>query len=176
MPGIHVTCSSVSKNRNSRPEVFCKRGVLRKTSQENHLCQGLFFNKVTGISFLTEQLRWLILKEACRKEELSLVTKNVIRESLQQFKPVIRRLDEFVKSMNVTRNISDSNLFLTFLKNMYLNGCFHTELCGANSRLSSIITILNHLASVSTYTCRYEYKNIRIWKMTIKILSLRIFW
>ena len=162
MPGIHVTCSSLSKNRNSRPEVFCKRGVLRKTSQENHLCQGLFFNKVTGISFLTEQLRWLILKEACRKEELSLVTKNVIRESLQQFKPVIRRLDEFVKSMNITRNISDSNLFLTFLKNMCLNGCFHTELCGANSRLSSIIAILNHLASVSTYICRYEYKNIRI--------------
>ena len=34
--------------RNSRPEVFCKKGVFRNFAKftGNHLCQSLFFNKV----------------------------------------------------------------------------------------------------------------------------------
>ena len=35
-------------NRTSRPEVFCKKGVLRNFTKftGKHLCQSLFFNKV----------------------------------------------------------------------------------------------------------------------------------
>ena len=93
------TCPA--KSRSSRPEVFCKKGVLRNFAKftEKHLCQRLFFNKVARlrpatllkkrlwykatllkkrswhrcfpvnfvkfliIPFLTEYLRWLLLKE-----------------------------------------------------------------------------------------------------------------
>ena len=36
--------------RSSRPEVFCKKGVLRNFTKftGKHLCQRLFFNKVSG--------------------------------------------------------------------------------------------------------------------------------
>ena len=36
--------------RNSRPEVFCKKGVLKNFAKltGKHLCQSLFFNKVAG--------------------------------------------------------------------------------------------------------------------------------
>ena len=37
--------------RSSRPEVFCREGVLRKFAKfrGKHLCQSLFFNKVAGL-------------------------------------------------------------------------------------------------------------------------------
>ena len=37
--------------RSSRPEVFCKKGVLRNFAKftEKHLCQSLFFNKVADL-------------------------------------------------------------------------------------------------------------------------------
>ena len=40
------------KSRSSRPEVFCKKGVLRNFTKftEKHLCQSLFSNKVAGLS------------------------------------------------------------------------------------------------------------------------------
>ena len=70
--------------RSSRPEVFCKKGVLRNFAKftRKHLCQSLLFDKVTGLRletllkkrlshrnfeeflrtpFLTEHLRWLLL-------------------------------------------------------------------------------------------------------------------
>ena len=74
--------------RSSRPEVFCKKGILRNFEKfaGKHLCQGLFFNKVAGLrpatllkkthchrclpvnfakflrtSFFTEHLWWLLL-------------------------------------------------------------------------------------------------------------------
>ena len=73
--------------RSSLPEVFCKKGVLRNLTKftGKHLFHSLFFNKGTGLrpetllkrlwnrcfpvsftkflwkSFLTEQLRWLLL-------------------------------------------------------------------------------------------------------------------
>ena len=36
--------------RSSRPEVFCKKGVLRNSAKftGKHLCQSLFFNKVAS--------------------------------------------------------------------------------------------------------------------------------
>ena len=77
------------KGRSSRPEVFCKKGVLRNFAKfkGKHPCQRLFFNKVAGFRpatllkkslwhgcfplnfakflrtpFVTEHLRWLLLK------------------------------------------------------------------------------------------------------------------
>ena len=74
--------------RSSRPEVFCKKGVLKSFAKftEKRLCQSLFFNKVAGLRyatllkkrlwhrcfpvnfakflktpFLTEHLRWRLL-------------------------------------------------------------------------------------------------------------------
>ena len=37
--------------RSSRPEMFCKKGVLRNFVQftGKHLCQSLFFNKFAGL-------------------------------------------------------------------------------------------------------------------------------
>ena len=37
--------------RSSRPDVFCKKGVLRNIAKltGKHLCQSLFFNKVAGL-------------------------------------------------------------------------------------------------------------------------------
>ena len=75
------------KNRSSRPEVYCKRGVLRNFTKftGKHLCQSLFFNKVADLRsetllkkrlwhrcfpvkflrtlFFTEHFRWMLLKE-----------------------------------------------------------------------------------------------------------------
>ena len=41
--------------RRSRPEVFCKKGVLRNFAKftGKHLCQSLFFNKVAGLRSTT---------------------------------------------------------------------------------------------------------------------------
>ena len=43
-------CKDPSDYRSSRPEVFCKNGVLRNFAKftGKHLCQSLFFNKVAG--------------------------------------------------------------------------------------------------------------------------------
>ena len=45
-------CELLSRDRRSRPEVFCKKGVLRNlaNSTGKHLCQSLYFNKVAGLS------------------------------------------------------------------------------------------------------------------------------
>ena len=44
-----------NQSRSSRPEVFCKKGVLRKFAKftGEHLCQGFFFNKVAGLTSAT---------------------------------------------------------------------------------------------------------------------------
>ena len=57
--------NSQPKHRSSRPEVFCKKGVLRSFAKftGKHLCQSLFFNKVAGLRyFFIEHLWWLIPK------------------------------------------------------------------------------------------------------------------
>ena len=72
--------------RNSRPEVFCKKGVLRNFAKftGKHLCQNLFFNKVACLScefceiflktpFVTEHFRWLLLDY----EWLSSISRNL---------------------------------------------------------------------------------------------------
>ena len=42
----------VGISRSSRPEVFCKKGVLRNFTKftGKHLCESLFFNKVAGLA------------------------------------------------------------------------------------------------------------------------------
>ena len=41
--------------RSSRPEVFCKKGVLKNFAKftGKHLCQSLLFNKVAGLKAAT---------------------------------------------------------------------------------------------------------------------------
>ena len=53
--------------RSSRPEVFCKKGVLRNFTKSTgkHLCQRLFFNKVAGLNFV-KFLRTLFFTEHLR--------------------------------------------------------------------------------------------------------------
>ena len=43
--------SKSRSDRSSRPEVFCKNGVLRNFAKftRKHLCQSLFFNKIAGL-------------------------------------------------------------------------------------------------------------------------------
>ena len=87
--------------RSSRPDVFCKKGVLRK-----HLCQSLFFNKVPATllkkrlwhrcfpvnfmkfprtSFFIEHLWWLFLSYTkCMKPFFANITLNPIFISLFQ--------------------------------------------------------------------------------------------
>ena len=44
-------CYRHTLNRSNRPEVFCKKDVLRNLTKftGKHLCQSLFFNKVAGL-------------------------------------------------------------------------------------------------------------------------------
>ena len=47
-PGFHK--ANLMHDRCSRPEVFCKKGILRNFAKftGKHLCQSLFFNIVAG--------------------------------------------------------------------------------------------------------------------------------
>ena len=58
--------SNWKRNRSSRPEMFCKKGVLKIFSKftGKHPCHSLFFNIVAGQErlFIIEHLRWLLLK------------------------------------------------------------------------------------------------------------------
>ena len=56
--------------RSRRPEVFCKKGILRNFGKftGKYLCQSLFFNKVTGLSlqlFKKETLAQVFFCESC---------------------------------------------------------------------------------------------------------------
>ena len=48
------------KARSSRPEVFCKKGVLENFA--NHRCFPVNFAKRSRTSFFIEHLQWLLLK------------------------------------------------------------------------------------------------------------------
>ena len=52
---IGIFNKSFSSNRSSRPEVFCKEGIIRNLAKltGEHLCQSLFFNKVAGLRHAT---------------------------------------------------------------------------------------------------------------------------
>ena len=52
MRDIMTSDLKISGIRSSRPELFCKKGVLGNFAKltEKHLCQSLFFNKVTGLT------------------------------------------------------------------------------------------------------------------------------
>ena len=50
-------CREYGIYRSSRPEVFCKKGVLRNFAKftGKHLCQSLFFIKVAGLHFVKKE-------------------------------------------------------------------------------------------------------------------------
>ena len=49
----------LGNGRSSRPDVFCRKGVLRNFAKftGKHLCQSLFLIKLQTIPFFTEHLR-----------------------------------------------------------------------------------------------------------------------
>ena len=55
-------------SRSSRPEVFCKKGALRRFAKftGKHPCQNLFFNKVAGNFIKNETLAQLFSCELCK--------------------------------------------------------------------------------------------------------------
>ena len=66
----HNNMNVLVKRRSSRPEVFCRKDVLRNFAKftGKHLRQSLFFSKVAGLRpeiskniFSTEHLWWLLL-------------------------------------------------------------------------------------------------------------------
>ena len=82
-----------SKKRNSGPEVFCKKVVLRNLAKftGKHLCQSLFLNKVAGLRrfpvnfmkflgalYFIEHLWWQLLKKSSSVTFLSLRHHNFI--------------------------------------------------------------------------------------------------
>ena len=52
---ISINCAALPKYRSSRPDVFCKKGVLSNFTKftGKHLCHRLFFNKVAGLRPVT---------------------------------------------------------------------------------------------------------------------------
>ena len=56
-----IFTNSVCTYRSTRPEVFCKKGILRNFVKltGKHLCQSLFFNKVTGLKSATLLKKWV---------------------------------------------------------------------------------------------------------------------
>ena len=60
---VRVAWNGLVIVRSSRPEVFCKKDVLKNFAKftGKHLCQRLFFNKVADWRFFIEYLRWLLL-------------------------------------------------------------------------------------------------------------------
>ena len=71
--------------RSSRPEVFCKKGVLKYFAQftGKHLCQSLFFNKVAGLrrNFQNQSSR-STLQKSCSEKYNQIHRKTNAMESL----------------------------------------------------------------------------------------------
>ena len=66
----------MGNSRNSRPKVFCKKGVLRNITNftGKHLCQSLFFNKVAGLrpKKMTDDYVYLVSIDSLRERILSM--------------------------------------------------------------------------------------------------------
>ena len=98
------------KHRRSRPEVFCKKGVLRNLAKftRKRLCQSLFFNKIAGLrSFFAEHLWWLILKAIATLFSVGKASRNRVY--------FLSRL--FLTKVKVSINVSG------FIRNSALNYC-----------------------------------------------------
>ena len=103
--GLHKRTENNWNSRNSRPGVFCKKGVLRNIERftGKHLRQGLFFNKVAGFKpvtflkkrfwhrsfpvnfakflrtlFLIEHPRWLLLEPFLGCQSIWYFSRNTI--------------------------------------------------------------------------------------------------
>ena len=80
----HTSLSSIVFTfRISRPEVFCKKNVLRSLTKftEKHLCQSLFFNKIAGLRpatlFKKETLAHVFSCESCKIFKNTFFTENL---------------------------------------------------------------------------------------------------
>ena len=68
-----IVCKDPSDYRSSRPDVFCKKGVLKNFVKftGKHLCQALFFSKVAGLRpvqlYQKETLALVFSCETCVK-------------------------------------------------------------------------------------------------------------
>ena len=112
-----------SRYRSSRPEVFCKKGVLRNFAKftGKHLCQSLFFNKVAGLRpskrekktlwhrcfpvnfakflrtpFIVEHLWWLLLKIV--QKPVFMLSKNLLFGSSHNLNEADRCLQRDIAS------------------------------------------------------------------------------
>ena len=74
-------------NRNSRPDVFCEKGVLRNFAKftGKHLCPNLIFNKVAG-GKNGGRLHFIYLAFLFRSTQI--ITKNKISEELVYLKNI----------------------------------------------------------------------------------------
>ena len=65
--------SQKAQSRSSRPEVLCKKGVLRNSAKftRKHLCQSLFFNKVADLSLQLYKKETLAQVFSCEFCEIS---------------------------------------------------------------------------------------------------------
>ena len=81
------------KYRTSRPEVFCKKGILRPATLLKkrlwHRCFPVNFAKFLRTHFVTENLRWLLLEILKIRYQFYILMKNVI---------ILRKIHAIIKS------------------------------------------------------------------------------
>ena len=60
---ISICFNLLPSRRSSRPEMFCKKGVLRNLTKftRKHWCHSLFFNKVAGLRRLNAAIYFMHL-------------------------------------------------------------------------------------------------------------------
>ena len=95
----------------SRPEVFCKKGVLRNFAKftGKHFCQGLFFNKVAGSCnfFKKETLALVFSCEFCKISKNTLShRKPPVAASVYIMKVFSKRLFKFTMTYVIYINYS----------------------------------------------------------------------
>ena len=88
------SCNAMSES--SRPEVFCKKGVLRNFAKftGKHLCQGLFFNKVAGLRLFFSL--YYIQKRISSPMSLCLII--TVTSNIMNLLWVIKRMMKLIKN------------------------------------------------------------------------------
>ena len=76
----------VKKIRSSRPEVFCKKEVLKNVTKftGKHLCQSIFFNKVAGLRNTENTVSHLYFNEESDYSEENACGNEVFRSTKER--------------------------------------------------------------------------------------------